>query len=51
VAALVAGQDAAKGQKMYLVLAYGFLVFTVLLFALLLWLAWQNKREEDRRGG
>jgi hypothetical protein len=36
---------------MYLMLACGFLVFTISLFALLLWFAWQNKRDGQRRRG
>jgi hypothetical protein len=35
---------------MYLVLAYVFLVSTIALFVWLVWLAWQNKRDVDRRG-
>ncbi len=34
---------------MYLAISYGFVAFTVLLFTGLLWLGWENRREEAKR--
>ena len=37
-----------RGTLMYLVMAYGLGIFTVLMVLALLWLGWERRRDEQR---